>query len=65
VGWAHATRDLSKASDEDLGAMRDAAALLMEHQRRVNPRVVTELCLIREETDAELARRADPDIAER
>jgi hypothetical protein len=57
VAWAHATRDLSKASEADLTAMHDAAKLLMEHERRISPRVITELCLIREETRAELRKR--------
>jgi hypothetical protein len=57
MAWAHATRDLSKASDVDLTAMHDAAKLLMEHERRISPRVITELCLIREETRAELRKR--------
>jgi hypothetical protein len=54
---AHATRNLSKANEADLTAMHDAARELMVHERRINPRVVTELCLIREETDAELRKR--------
>lgn len=58
MGWAHATRNLSKASDTDLIAMHDAAKLLMEHERRISPRAMTELCLIREETGAELLERA-------
>jgi hypothetical protein len=37
--------------------MRDAARLLMEHQRRISPRVLTELCLIQEEAEAELYKR--------
>ncbi|MGO9277564.1 MAG: hypothetical protein ACLP3Q_08530 [Streptosporangiaceae bacterium] len=57
MGWAHVTRDLGKAKDVDLAAMHDAAKLLMQHERRISPRVVTELCLIREETDAELRKR--------
>jgi hypothetical protein len=57
MSWARATRDLSGASDADLTAMHDAANLLMNHQRRINPRVATELCLIREETSAALRKR--------
>jgi hypothetical protein len=57
MGLAHATRDLRRASEEQLTVMRDAAALLMEHQRRISPRALTELCLIREEAAAELSHR--------
>jgi len=57
VSWAHATRDLSKASDADLTAMHNAADALMKHQRSISPRVLTELCLIREETFFELQKR--------
>jgi hypothetical protein len=57
MAWAHATRDLSKASDADLAAMHDAAKLLMEYERRIAPRVITELCLIREEAGVELQKR--------
>jgi hypothetical protein len=39
--------------------MRDAAQLLIDHERQLNPRVLTDLCLIREETSAELRRRMD------
>jgi hypothetical protein len=60
MGWPHATRDLSNASDADLAAMREAAKLLMDHERYINPRVVTDLCLIREETDTELRKRGNP-----
>jgi hypothetical protein len=54
---ARATRDLRTASADQLAAMRDAATLLVEHQRRISPRVLTELLLIREETDQELRIR--------
>jgi hypothetical protein len=57
MGWAHATRNLSKASYADLTAIHDAAKLLMDHERRVTPQVLTELCLISEETEAELNKR--------
>jgi hypothetical protein len=57
MGWAHATRGLGRLGEADLTAMHDAAKLLMEHQRHINPRVMTELCLIREETSAELCKR--------
>ena len=63
MGWARATRDLSEASDVELAALHEAAKLLMAHQRRISPRVMTELCLIREETDAELRKRAQPQQA--
>jgi hypothetical protein len=65
MSWAHATRNLSKASDTDLIAMRDAAKLLMDHQRRISPTVLTELCLIREETCLELRKRSQllPEMA--
>jgi hypothetical protein len=59
MAWARATRNLSQASDADLTAMRDAAKLLMDHERRISPRVLTELCLIREETGAELHKHVD------
>jgi hypothetical protein len=58
MGWAHATRELSNASDAELAVMNDAARVLMDHQRRISPRVMTELCLIREETGAEMRKRA-------
>ena len=31
--------------------------MLVEHERRISPRVLTDLCLIREETTAELGSR--------
>jgi hypothetical protein len=37
-----------------LTAMRDAAAVLLEHERHVSPDVITVLCHIREETAAGL-----------
>jgi hypothetical protein len=52
-----ATRDIKHATAEDLAAMRDAAAVLVEHERRISPRVLTDLCLIHEETVAELGSR--------
>lgn len=52
-----ATRDLKHATTEELAAMRDAAAVLVEHERRISPRVLTDMCLIREEVTAELASR--------
>jgi hypothetical protein len=58
MGWAHATRGLSKASDADLTAMHEAAKLLIEHEHHISPPVLTELCLIREETNGELRKRA-------
>ena len=52
-----ATRDLKHATAGELAALRDAVTVLIEHERRVSPRVLTELCLIREETIAELRSR--------
>jgi hypothetical protein len=66
VSWQRATRSLKRAGVEDLTNMRDAAQLLIDHERQINPRVLTDLCLIREETSAELRRRTDsvnPDAA--
>jgi hypothetical protein len=54
-----ATRSLKAAGANDLANMRDAAQLLIDHERQINPRVLTDLCLIREETSAELRRRVD------
>ncbi len=54
-----ATRSLKAAGATDLAHMRDAAQLLIGHERLINPRVLTDLCLIREETSAELRRRVD------
>jgi len=59
VSWQRATRSLKAADAEDLANMRDAAQLLIGHERLINPRVLTDLCLIREETSAELRRRVD------
>jgi hypothetical protein len=42
-----------------LTAMRDAAAVLLEHERHVSPDVITVLCQIREETAAELKARQE------
>jgi hypothetical protein len=52
-----ATRNLKHATPEELAAIRDAAAVLVEHERRISPRVLTDLCLIREEATAELGSR--------
>jgi hypothetical protein len=52
-----ATRDLKQATSEELAAMRDAATVLIEHERRISPRVLTDLCLIREEAAVELSSR--------
>ncbi len=57
MGWAHATRDLGNASNADLAAMHDATETLMNHERQISPRVMTDLCLIREETGLELRKR--------
>ena len=51
-------RDLKHMTDKQLGEMRDTAALLPDHEHHLNPRVVTDLCLIREQCAAELTRRA-------
>ena len=55
--WPRATRDLKDATAEELAALRDAAAVLVEHEQRISPRVLTDLCLIREEATAELGSR--------
>jgi hypothetical protein len=55
--WPQATRGLRDADAQELAAMRDAAAVLLAHQRRISPRVLTDLCLIREEATAELGKR--------
>jgi hypothetical protein len=52
-----ATRDLKHATTEELAAIRDAATVLAEHERRISPRVLTDVCLIREEATAELGSR--------
>lgn len=54
MGWAHATRNLNHASTDTLLRLRDAAAVLIEHDRQISPRVMTDLLLIREETTAAL-----------
>jgi hypothetical protein len=59
VSWQRATRSLKAAGAKDLANMRDEAQLLINHERLINPRVLTDLCLIREETSAELRRRVD------
>jgi len=58
--WPHATRALRNADADELAAIRDAAALLIEHERNISPRVLTDLCLIREEATAELRKRVRP-----
>ena len=55
--WPRATRNLKQADAGQLAAMRDAAAVLLEHERHVSPEVNTVLCQIREETAAELKAR--------
>ena len=52
--WPRATRNLKHAGAGQLTAMRDAAAVLLEHERHISPDVTTVLCQIREETAAEL-----------
>jgi hypothetical protein len=55
--WPRATRNLKHADAGHLTAMRDAAAVLLEHERHVSPDVITVLCQIREEAAAELKDR--------
>ena len=56
--WPRATRNLKHADAGQLTAMRDAAAVLLEHERHISPDVITTvLCQIREETAAELKAR--------
>lgn len=52
-----ATRDLKHATPEELAAVRDAATVLIAHERQISPRILTDLCLIREESAAELRSR--------
>jgi hypothetical protein len=58
--WQHATRNLQDADSNELAAMRDAANVLIENERRLSPDVLTSLCQIREETAAELRKRVRP-----
>ena len=55
--WPRATRNLKHVEADQLTAMQDAAAVLLEHERRISPDVITVLCQIREETAAELNSR--------
>ena len=55
--WPQATRGLRDADAQELAAMRDAAAVPLAHQRRISPRVLTDLCLIRVESTAEMRKR--------
>ena len=55
--WPRATRNLKHADVGQLTAMQDAAAVLVEYERHVSPDVITALCQIREETEAELKAR--------
>ena len=57
--WPRATRNLKHADEGQLTVMRDAAAVLLEHERHVSPDVITVLCQIREETAAELKARQE------
>jgi len=52
--WPRATRNLRHADAGQLVAIRDAAAVLLEHERHISPGVITMLCQIREEATAEL-----------
>ena len=54
---AHATKGLRNADTGELAAIRDAAMALIEHERLISPRVLTDLYLIREEAIAELRNR--------
>lgn len=58
--WPHATKGLRNADTGELAAIRDAAMALIEHERLISPRVLTDLCLIREEAIAELRNRVQP-----
>jgi hypothetical protein len=65
MGWAHATRNIKRASTDTLVRLRDAAAVLIEHDQQISPRVMTDLLLIREETTAalqETGQTADGEI---
>ena len=55
--WPRATRNLKHAEAGQLTAIKDAAAVLLEHERHISPHVITVLCQIREETAAELKAR--------
>jgi hypothetical protein len=55
--WPRATRNLKHADAGQLTTMHDAAAVLLEYERHVSPDVITTLCQIREETEAELKAR--------
>ena len=55
--WPRATRNLRHADVGQLTAMQDTAAVLLEYERHVSPDVITTLCQIREETEAELKAR--------
>ena len=57
--WPRATRRLKDIDAGKLTAMRDAAAVLLEHERHISPDVITALCQIREETAAELKSREE------
>lgn len=54
MAWAHATHNLKHASTDTLMRLREAAAVLIEHDQQISPRVMTDLLLIREETTAAL-----------
>jgi hypothetical protein len=53
-------RDLVHTTGKQLGDMRDALAVLLDHEHHINPRVVTDLCVMREQITAELERRVPP-----
>jgi hypothetical protein len=58
MSWPHATRNLKNADAGDLARMRDAAAALIEHERRISPDALTVLLQIREEATAALRTRS-------
>jgi hypothetical protein len=55
--WPRATRNLKDTDAGQLTTMRDAATVLLEHERHISPHFITALCQIREETAAELKAR--------
>jgi len=56
--WPRATGNLKDTDAGQLTAMRDAAAVLLEHKRHISPDVITALGQIREQTATELKARA-------
>ena len=62
MSWTRASRNLKHASSDTLAKLRDAAAELIGHEHQINPRVMTDLLLIREETTAALRDLASSGI---